>query len=95
MRVKVTNAKATVIARGPGTFLIRNKTASTSVFLETGAVLPGAEPAPLATEANGAEWEKTGGTLEVRLGPEQVLTGIVKAGEGEQELHILRNGPHF
>jgi hypothetical protein len=97
MRAKVKASKAGVICQGPGSFLIRNKTNTASIFLEMGAVPEAGlgEITPLATEAEGAEWEKGAGTLEVKLGPQVALTGIVKSGEGEQEIHVLRNGPHF
>jgi hypothetical protein len=95
MRVKLKASKAEILARGPGSFLIRNKTNGASVFLETGSLTEEGTVNPAATEAEGAEWEKSAGTLEIHLGPQQALTGIVKSGEAEQEIHVLRNGPHF
>jgi hypothetical protein len=94
MRVKVTNAAAKQVARGPGKFLIANKTATAAVFYEAGTYGPPGTPiAPLATEAGGYEIA-AGAALEVTLGPEEALTAIVKAAGAEQELQLLQVSPH-
>lgn len=90
MRVKTKAAEAVPIVQGPGKFLLRNKTAGASIFLEVGALEEGAEPKPLATEAAGYEWEHTEAPLTVELVEGEVLTGIVKSGEAEQIVHVLR-----
>lgn len=66
---------------GTRAFLLKNKTATASVFLEVGAV---------ATLASGFEWEITDGPLEIELEPGEQLSAIVAA--GTQEIHILRSG---
>lgn len=98
MRVKITAAKAGIICRGPSRWLVRNRTNGAPIFLEVGNYPETGEPVPVATEATGYEIPKgtsVGSPLEIGLGPEESLTGIVKTGEGEQELELLRVSPHF
>jgi hypothetical protein len=90
--VKVTAAASGVVARGPGRFLLRNKTGGV-IFLSTGAVPETGEVTPPATEAEGYELAG-GGTLEASAEAGEAITAIAKSGEGEQELHVLCIAPH-
>lgn len=92
MRAKVGTASS-LIVEGPGTFRIKNKTATAAVFLDVGSVETSSTGTPAVTAAVGYEWLAADGTLEVRLGPEKVLLGIVAS--TEQEVHVLNAGPHF
>lgn len=96
MRVKVAASGSTTIARGPGKFLIRNKTNTQSVFLSLANNPESGEPVPAASSSTGYEWEKTASgedRIEVALSVEESLVGV--AAVAEQELMVLQISPHF
>lgn len=92
MRAKV-KTSSSLIAQGPGTFRIRNKTNTAAIFLDVASVPETGTDNPAVTEAEGYEWGTSEGPLEVRVGTQQALMGLVAT--TEQEVHVLRNGPHF
>ncbi len=64
-----------VIAEGSAAFLIKNRTATTSVFLETG------NTAGAVSASNGFEWQVSDPPLDIELQEGEVLFGVVAAGQ--------------
>jgi hypothetical protein len=82
---------ATLIAQNPRTstsegdfsslrFIIKNITASASIFLGGSNV----------TTGNGFQWDVADGALEIELEPGEALYGIVAS--ASQTLHVLQSG---
>jgi hypothetical protein len=75
-----------VIAHGPAGFLLRNRTQTASVFLETGS------SSGEATVEKGFEWLVGDPPLNIDLLAGQTLYGIVNSGGDDQALHLLLGG---
>lgn len=80
MRIPV-GTSSTVIAQGRGSFVIKNKTATASIFLET------SDDAGAASATTGFEWETTDGPLSIDLWENEILYGLVSS--TQQTVHVL------
>jgi hypothetical protein len=65
---------STAIVAGPASFLLRNRTQTASVFLETGS------PHDTATVATGFEWLAFDPPLDIELEHGEILYGLVDTG---------------